>query len=90
MLASILKAPVYLLFGLRDDTSSTAHFDVYFEHFSDKIVLPRKERQAALEMVVQQYAQRLEHYTLQAPLQWYNFFDFWNLTDQQHDNANRT
>ncbi|MGR3040561.1 glycosyltransferase [Vibrio vulnificus] len=89
MLASILKAPVYLLFGLRDDSSSTPHFDVYFEHFSDKIVLPRKERQTALEMVVQQYAQRLEHYTLQAPLQWYNFFDFWNLTDQQHDDASR-
>ncbi|HFQ4953613.1 TPA: glycosyltransferase [Vibrio vulnificus] len=89
MLASILKAPVYLLFGLRDDSSSTPHFDVYFEHFSDKIVLPRKERQTALEMVVQQYAQHLEHYTLQAPLQWYNFFDFWNLTDQQHDDASR-
>ncbi|KGY09792.1 acyltransferase [Vibrio sinaloensis] len=89
MLASVLKAPVYLLFGLRDDTSKTPHFNVYFEHFSDKIVLPRKERQHALEQVVQNYANRLEHYTLQAPLQWYNFFNFWTLSNQQDDNANQ-
>ncbi|WP_061035647.1 MULTISPECIES: glycosyltransferase family 2 protein [Vibrio] len=86
MLASVLKAPVYLLFGLRDDNAITPHFNVYFEHFSDQIVLPRKTRQAALDTVVQQYAQRLEHHTLQAPLQWYNFFNFWTLSNQQHDN----
>ncbi|MFB9215997.1 glycosyltransferase family 2 protein [Vibrio sinaloensis] len=87
MLASVLKAPVYLLFGLRDDESDVPHFNVYFEHFSDKIVLPRKERQQALENVVQSYANRLQHYTLQAPLQWYNFFNFWTLSNQQDDNA---
>ncbi|MFM2587765.1 glycosyltransferase family 2 protein [Vibrio sp. TBV020] len=87
MLASVLKAPVYLLFGLRDDSSETPHFNVYFEHFSDKIVLPRKERQKALQEVVQSYAKRLEHYTLQAPLQWYNFFNFWTLSNQQDDDA---
>ncbi len=86
MLASVLKAPVYLLFGLRDDNAETPHFNVYFEHFSDQIVLPRKSRQEALDNVVQQYAQRLEHHTLQAPLQWYNFFNFWTLSNQQHDN----
>ncbi|MDW1813627.1 glycosyltransferase family 2 protein, partial [Vibrio sp. Vb2362] len=85
MLASVLKAPVYLLFGLRDDEANTPHFNVYFEHFSDQITLPRKERQQALERVVQQYAHRLEHHTLQAPLQWYNFFNFWTLSNQPHD-----
>ncbi|KOE87268.1 glycosyltransferase family 2 protein [Vibrio aestuarianus] len=89
MLASILKAPVYLLFGLRDDTAQKPHFNVYFEHFSDSIDLPRKERQAALAQVVQRYADRLEHYTLQAPLQWYNFFNFWTLSKQQHDDSDR-
>ena len=87
MLASVLKAPVYLLFGLRDDSSDKPHFNVYFEPFSDKIVLPRKERQQALNDVVQRYATRLEHYTLQAPLQWYNFFNFWTLSNQKDDDA---
>nr|MBF4405801.1 glycosyltransferase family 2 protein [Vibrio anguillarum] len=59
------------------------------EHFSDNIDLPRKERQAALAQVVQRYADRLEHYTLQAPLQWYNFFNFWTLSKQQHDDSDR-
>lgn len=87
MLAAVLKAPVFLLFGLRDDSQTKPHFNVYFEHFSDKIVLPRKERAQALESTVQNYANRLEHYTLKAPLQWYNFFNFWKLSNQNHDNS---
>jgi predicted LPLAT superfamily acyltransferase len=26
---------------------------------------------------MQAYARRLEHYCLQAPDQWFNFYDFW-------------
>ncbi|WGS59797.1 glycosyltransferase family 2 protein [Vibrio lentus] len=84
MLASVLKAPVFLLFGLRDDSQSKPHFNVYFEHFIDKIELPRKTREQSLQQVVQKYANRLEHYTLKAPLQWYNFFNFWTLS-KHHD-----
>ncbi|MBE8577299.1 glycosyltransferase family 2 protein [Vibrio sp. OPT18] len=84
MLASVLKAPVFLLFGLRDDSQSKPHFNVYFEHFSDKIELPRKTREQSLLQVVQKYADRLQHYTLKAPLQWYNFFNFWTLS-KHHD-----
>lgn len=84
MLASVLAAPVYLLFGLRDEQQSQKRpsYHVYFEPFADKIVLPRKQRMQALQSVVQQYATRLEYFTLQAPLQWYNFFNFWLLTSQ--------
>ncbi len=32
---------------------------------------------------VQAYADRLQHHCLQAPLDWFNFFDFWQLTDEQ-------
>jgi predicted LPLAT superfamily acyltransferase len=84
MLASVLKAPVFLLFGLRDDSQAKPHFNVYFEHFSDRIELPRKTREQSLKQVVQQYADRLQHYTLKAPLQWYNFFNFWTLS-KHHD-----
>ncbi|WP_250953399.1 hypothetical protein, partial [Escherichia coli] len=30
---------------------------------------------------VDRYAERLEHYALQSPLDWFNFFDFWQLPD---------
>ena len=85
LLASILKAPVYLLFGLRDDSKKEGHFDLYFEHFSEQIKLPRGQREQALQEVVTQYAQRLQFYTLKAPLQWYNFFNFWKLTGTSND-----
>ncbi|MBD0785244.1 glycosyltransferase family 2 protein [Vibrio sp. Y2-5] len=88
MLASVLEAPVYLIFGLRDDQSRHPHFDVYFEHFSDSIKLPRATRQQSLQQVVQQYADRLQHYTMKAPLQWYNFFNFWELS-KNHDEDKR-
>ncbi len=87
MLAALLKYPVYLLFGLRNETHrSQPHFDVYFEPFSQQIQLPRGQREQALQQVVQQYAQRLQDFTLQAPLQWYNFFNFWKLSEQHDDN----
>lgn len=85
MLAAVLKAPVYLLFGLRDDNQKTPHFDVYFEPFSEQIKLPRGQREEALTQVVNQYASRLEHYTMKAPLQWYNFFNFWQLSGKDND-----
>ena len=85
ILASVLKTPVYLLFGLRDDSQATPHFNVYFELFSEQITLPRATRNADLQTVVEHYATRLEHYTLQAPLQWYNFFNFWQLSGKKDD-----
>ncbi|MCE7564562.1 glycosyltransferase family 2 protein [Aliivibrio fischeri] len=86
MLASILKQPVYLMFGLRNDTQKDPLFDVYLEPFSEQIILPRGKREEALQEVVQNYAQRLEHFTLKAPSQWYNFFNFWQLTGKKDDN----
>jgi len=85
MLASVLKAPVFLLFGLRDEHKKKPHFNVYFEHFRNKIVLPRGQREEALQDIVQDYANRLEHHAINAPLQWYNFFNFWNLSDNNND-----
>ena len=79
ILASILKAPVYTLFALKNEGDKNAKFHVYFEHFSDELKLPRKGREEALASAIQEYAHRLSQYCLKAPLQWYNFFDFWTL-----------
>ncbi len=64
----MLKVPVYTLFGLRDDSQATPYFDVYFEPFSEQLILPRKTRETALQETVQQYASRLESYTIKVPL----------------------
>ncbi len=71
--ASLLECPVYLFFCLHEADG----YRVYFEHFADKIVLPRREREAAIAAYARRYAARLETLCQQAPLQWFNFFDFW-------------
>ena len=80
-LACVLGAPVYLLFGLRERDQ----FRVYFEPFAEGLTLPRRGREAALQQLVQRYAERLQHHCLKAPLDWFNFFDFWHLSDDSTD-----
>ncbi|WP_205882083.1 glycosyltransferase family 2 protein [Leeia aquatica] len=73
ILGALLECPVYLFFCLKTDTG----YQVEFEAFAEQLVLPRGERQQAISRYVQQYADRLAWYCQQAPLQWFNFFDFW-------------
>ncbi len=73
IIASLLKCPVYLLFCIRGG----AGYELYMEKFADRLVLPRQDREGAIQKYAQQFADRLERYVKNAPLQWYNFFDFW-------------
>ncbi|WP_421160617.1 glycosyltransferase family 2 protein [Aeromonas dhakensis] len=79
VLSSVLGCPVYLMFGLKEQGC----FRVHFEPFADGRPLPRQGRQQILASRVQAYADRLQHHCLRAPLDWFNFFDFWQLTDEQ-------
>jgi predicted LPLAT superfamily acyltransferase len=74
ILASILDCPVYTLFCVRRGD----HFVLDVEKLADRIELPRDQRPAALRRYSGIFAQRLAHYAVHDPLQWYNFFDFWN------------
>ena len=74
LIASMLKAPVYLTFGLARGSSA---YDLFCEPFADRIDLPRGDREAALARYVARYAERLEHYVREAPDNWFNFYDFW-------------
>jgi predicted LPLAT superfamily acyltransferase len=85
VLASLLKCPVYLMFSLRTKLGA----EIYFEPFRDAIELPRKHRNSLLDELIADYASRLEHYCLRAPLQWFNFYDFWTLPEA-HENVKAT
>jgi predicted LPLAT superfamily acyltransferase len=76
ILASLFGCPVYLLFSLRVGRSA----EIRFELFRDVIRLSRRNRQEALTALVEDYAARLEHHCRRAPLQWFNFYDFWRLS----------
>jgi len=85
VLASILQCPTYLLFSVQRGD----HPEVHFELLRESIRLPRKERDAILRTLVKDYAARLQHHTLNAPLQWFNFYDFWHLPQLEAKDASR-
>ena len=74
LIASVLRVPVVLAFGLYRGGN---RYDLAFESFSDGLHVPRSERQHALAALIQRYATRLEHYARLAPYNWFNFYDFW-------------
>ena len=74
ILASVLKCPIYLVFGLYFEPN---RYELFCEPFCDRIELPRRGREEALKEVVSRYAERLEVYCRRAPDNWFNFFDFW-------------
>jgi len=55
-------------------------YRLYFEKFAERITLPRREKSVAIAQWAARYARRLESFCLIDPMQWYNFFDFWNAT----------
>jgi predicted LPLAT superfamily acyltransferase len=85
VLASVLQCPVFLLFSVRSGDKS----EVHFERFRDQVRIPRQGRDEALNMLAADYARRLEHYTLRAPLQWFNYYDFWHLPQLEKSDAPR-
>src|SRR6185436_5529823 len=74
VLGYLLGCPVYLFFCLKDGE----RYRIHLEPFAEKILLPQRDRRAAIDAYVAQYASRLECYCREAPLQWFNFFDFWH------------
>ena len=74
ILAALLKCPVHTLFCLRQNNKHV----IYFDHFSNCVIIPRLARERVLRETIQKFAERLELYCLKEPLQWFNFFDFWH------------
>ncbi|MEX2497157.1 MAG: hypothetical protein WD448_13765 [Woeseia sp.] len=78
VLASLLQCPVYLLHCFRD----TGRYRLVMEFFNEEVELPRENRQLALEKNAQKFATALERQVARAPLQWFNFFDFWHVEER--------
>jgi predicted LPLAT superfamily acyltransferase len=79
VLAAALRCPVLLMFALREQ----GRLRVHCEAFADPLLLPRAQRQQALQTTVDRYAERLQQHALMAPLDWFNFYDFWTLPEEK-------
>ena len=73
-LASILKVPVVLFFGLYRGGN---RYEIHFELFAEEITINRQHRDQEVQQWTQRYADRLEHYCRLAADNWFNFYDFW-------------
>jgi len=74
VLAAALGCPVYTLSCLHQDDGYRIRFDL----FDERIVLPRGSREVALQDCAQRYAAWLEQQVIESPLDWFNFFPFWD------------
>lgn len=84
ILALLLKVPIFTLFAVREERK----VNVYFEPLGE-LKCARKERQACMEQKALLYAQIMQRILLKAPLDWFNFYDYFveadhNAIDQEN------
>jgi len=77
-LAGALKCPLVALFAIRVGERS---YELHARVLSEKVVLPRDDRDAAIRELLIRYVRELERFCRMAPHQWYNFHDFWGELD---------
>ncbi|VAW92606.1 Lysophospholipid acyltransferase [hydrothermal vent metagenome] len=75
LIASILKVPIVLFYGLYQGGN---RYDLYFELLTDGLKIDRSKREQEVQQWTQKYVSRLEHYIIKSPYNWFNFYDFWN------------
>ena len=74
ILAGVLGAPTLLFFGVR---TGHRHYSVSFAPFADPVRLGRATRGADVRAAVGRYAVRVEAHARTHPLNWFNFYPFW-------------
>lgn len=74
LLAGLLGCPLFFMVALR---APGARYRVFAEVLAERVDLGRGERDKRIRELAAAYAGRLEHYLLQAPYQWFNFYDVW-------------
>lgn len=77
LLAGLLQCPVNLIHCLKIDS----RYQVIIEPFAERLQWKRSERDAVILHWTQRYADQLAQRCLDAPLQWFNFYPFWNEDD---------
>lgn len=76
VLAAALDCPVYWL-ACYQRPADGGRYTLVCELMRDRVVLPRRTREAALHEVIADYVKYLERACREAPLAWFNFFPFW-------------
>ncbi|MDE5898268.1 MAG: hypothetical protein K2H09_03260 [Treponemataceae bacterium] len=82
LLAALLNAPTYFMFGLRTKIWSLfPKYHIFIEKSQVDFHCPRSEREERILSLCREFVGKLEKYCRQFPYQWYNFFNFWLTSD---------
>jgi predicted LPLAT superfamily acyltransferase len=73
-LAAMLRAPVVFMAG---SYLGGSRYHLNFAPVVDFAEVPAKQRGACIDQALQRYTALLEQTCLQAPYNWFNFYDFW-------------
>ncbi len=73
LMAHLLKAKTNTLFVLKKH----GKYHLILRRFADAPQWKRHERDQQLAQFAQRYADELAHHAADVPLQWFNFYDFW-------------
>lgn len=83
LLALLLEAPVYFIFGFKKNNLFFARkFEIHIQKAKSEISSLRKNRAELIQKLCAEYAHTLEEFCKKYPYQWYNFFDFWNFPEK--------
>ncbi len=74
VLAKVLGCPLLTLFCIKQEGG----YRVSFEQLAAKVEFSKQNRNEVIASCAQQYAHLIETQLKLAPLQWYNFHDFWS------------
>lgn len=73
-MAAALRRPIVFMVGLY---RGGRRYDIHFERLLDPSELTGHNRTEGIERAMRRYVERLQHYCLSAPYNWFNFYDFW-------------
>ncbi len=83
LLVSLLGAPVYYVFGLRKrDLRVHSPCEMLVERAEAETSGPRKGRDERIRRLVGEYARVLGAHCVEHPYQWYNFYEFWKIQQE--------
>ena len=73
VLAHALQVPVICVFCIKQENT----YNIYFETLSKPVSARGEKRAELINQAAQKYAALLQAYCVRAPLQWFNFYQFW-------------
>lgn len=86
LIAMALRIPIISAIAIKTGPNA---YDAFLETIATGEPVPPRDRQRVLDEGIQRFAKLLGDYCQRAPLQWFNFYDFWGGAERIPETAGR-